>query len=467
MDRRHFIQRSAGLSLSALIFGTGSPEALANKPATSEGSRGRRRIPWQNWSGFQKAEPAGRASPKNEDELAELLKNASQTIRPVGAGHSFTPLVPTDGTILSLRHFNGLKGHDADDMTATFGAGTKISQVGEPLNALGQMLGNMPDIDEQTLAGAMNTGTHGTGEKLGALHSYVSALTLVTPTGDVLRCSKDDNAEVFDAARVSLGALGVVTDYTLKNLPATRLKRRSWIMPLDDIFDQFDELAANNHSFEFYYIPFSDMGMAITINPTDDPVSPPRIETDNDSVEQLRQLRDYLGWWPGLRRWLMNMAAKDLPAEETVDIWYKVFPSERAVRFNEMEYHMDREHLIPTMKKVRDRIEQQHHEVYFPCEIRVVNGIGDDAMLSPFYQHHSASIAIHRYFEDDPLPYFASIEPLYQDIGGRPHWGKMHNLDSATLASRYPRWQEFQDIRRELDPKGTMLNAHLRHIFGA
>lgn len=467
MDRRDFIHRSAGISLSALLFGSNSPTAQANTPDARDGSRTRRSVPWQNWSGFQKAQPSGRAAPKNEDELAELLKTASNTIRPVGAGHSFTPLVPTDGTILSLRHFTGLTHHNSDDMTATFGAGTKISQVGEPLNAVGQMLGNMPDIDEQTLAGAMNTGTHGTGEKLGALHSYVTGLTLVTPGGDVLRCSKSRNADIFDAARVGLGSLGVVTEYTLKNLPATRLKRRSWVMPLDDILEQFDELAAKHHSFEFYYIPFSDMGMAISIDPTDDPVSPPRIETDNESVAQLRQLRDYMGWWPGLRRWLMNMATKDLPAEETVDIWYKAFPSERAVRFNEMEYHMDRQHLLPTMKKVRDRIEKEHHEVYFPCEIRVVDGMKDNAMLSPFYKHASASIAIHRYFEDDPLPYFASIEPLYQPIGGRPHWGKMHNLDSATLASRYPRWEEFQAIRQTLDPKGTMLNSHLRHIFGA
>lgn len=466
MDRRDFIHRSAGISLSALIFGGSSPEAQANTPTASEGSRGRRSIPWQNWSGYQKAEPSGRAAPKTEDELAELLKNASKTVRPVGAGHSFTPLVPTDGTILSLRHFHGLKGHDASNMTATFGAGTKLGQIGEPLNGVGQMMGNMPDIDEQSLAGAMNTGTHGTGETLGALHSYVTGLTLVTPTGEVLRCSKANNADVFDAARVGLGALGVVTEYTLKNLPATRMKRRSWVMPIDDILEQFDELAAKHHSFEFYYIPFSDMGMAIAIDPTTDPITPPRIETDNESVAQLKQLRDLLGWWPGLRRWLMNMATKDLPAEETVDIWYKVFPSDRAVRFNEMEYHMDRKDLIPTMKKLRDHIEKNHHEVYFPCEIRVVDGETDDAMLSPFYKHASASIAVHRYYEDDPLPYFASVEPLYQEIGGRPHWGKMHNLGSAELAGRYPRWQEFLAVREALDPAGTMLNPHLRHIFG-
>lgn len=461
MDRRQFIQKSTNAGLAALIFGSHSSQAAA-APSTSGG----RKIPWQNWSGFQKASPSGRASPRTEDELAELLKSATNTMRPVGAGHSFSPLVPTDGTILSLRHFNGMKSHDADNLTATFGAGTKLGQIGKPLNDVGQMMGNMPDIDEQTLAGAMNTATHGTGDKLGALHSYVTALTLVTPEGDVIKCSKDDNAEIFDAARVGLGALGVTTEYTLKNLPATRMKRRTWIMPLADLMEQFDELAAKHHSFEFYYIPFSDMGLAIAIDPTNDDITPPRIDTDNDSVAELRMLRDYLGWWPGLRRWLLTKATKDLPVEESVDIWYKVFPSERAVRFNEMEYHMDREHLIPTLKRVREMAEKHYSDVYFPCEIRVVNGLDDDAMLSPFYKHRSASIAVHRYFEEDPLPYFAGIEPLYQDIGGRPHWGKMHTLDSSVFAKLYPRWNEFLDIRAELDPQGKMLNDHLRTVFG-
>lgn len=462
MDRRQFIGKTTSMSLAAMIFGAGSPQAQAQTGAKPSG----RKIPWQNWSGYQKASPSGRAAPRNEDQLAELLKSANNTIRPVGAGHSFTPLVPTDGTILSLRNFHGLKSHDPEKMTATFGAGTKIGQVGEPLNALGQMLGNMPDIDEQSLAGAMNTGTHGTGEKLGALHSYVTALTLVTPQGDVIQCSKDDNAEIFDAARVSLGALGVVTEYTLQNMPATRMKRRSWIAKLDDLIDGFDELAAKHHSFEIYYIPFSDFGLAITIDPTDEPISPPRIETDNESAKELQMARDYLGWWPGLRRWLMNSLAEGHPTEESVDIWYKVFPSERAVRFNEMEYHMHREHLLPTLKNVRVMAEKHHNEVFFPCEVRVVDGTKDDAMLSPFYKHNSASIAVHRYHEEDPMPYFNSIEPLYQELGAVPHWGKMHTLTAKELSQRYPRWREFLDIRAELDPRGVMLNDHLRSVLG-
>lgn len=462
MDRRQFIRTGTQASLAALIFGSGSPQAQA----APGGSGGGRKIPWQNWSGYLKATPNGRAAPRDEDQLAELLKSATQTIRPVGAGHSFTPLVPTDGTILSLRNFRGLKSHDPEKLTATFGAGTKIGHVGEPLHNIGQMLANMPDIDEQSLAGAMNTGTHGTGESLGALHAYVTALTLVTPEGDVIKCSKDDNAEIFDAARVGLGALGVVTEYTFQNIATSRMRRESWIAKLDDLIDGFDELSAKHHSFEFYYIPFSDYGLAIAIDPTDEPLTPPRVETDNESAEELRMLRDYLGWWPGLRRWLMNTVAKDHPREVAVTEWYNAFPSERAVRFNEMEYHMDRQHLLPTLKKVRMLVEKHHNEVYFPCEIRVVDGKSDDAMLSPFYKHDSASIAVHRYFEDDPLPYFQTIEPIYQDLGAVPHWGKMHTLDANAFAQRYPRWQEFLDIRAELDPRGIMLNEHLRTVFG-
>lgn len=461
MNRRQFIQQGTQASLAALIFGAASQPAQASSPKSA------RKIPWQNWSGYLKASPSQRAAPRNTDQLAELLKNATGTVRPVGAGHSFSPLVPTDDTILSLRNFQGLQSYNAKDMTATFGAGTKIGQVGEPLNAIGQMLGNMPDIDEQSLAGAMNTGTHGTGETLGALHSYLTALTLVTPQGDVIECDHNRHPAIFDAARVSLGALGVITEYTLQNLPATRMKRQSWIAKLDDFIDGFDELAAKHHSFEFYYIPFSDYGLGIAIDPTDEPLTPPRVETDNETVNELRMLRDYLGWWPGLRRWLMNTVASGHPREEVVTDWHLAFPSERAVRFNEMEYHLHREHLLPMLKNVRTMVETHHHEVYFPCEIRVVNGKNDNAMLSPFYMHDSASIAVHRYYQDDPLPYFKTIEPLYQAVNGVPHWGKMHTLSAAELSTRYPRWQEFNDIRAELDPRGIMLNDHLKTLFGA
>jgi FAD-linked oxidoreductase len=368
--------------------------------------------------------------------------------------------------VVSLRHFEGLHSHDATAMTATLGAGSRLGDVGEPLAAAGQALFNMPDIDGQSLAGAMATATHGTGQKLGALHAYLTGLTLVTPQGEVLECSRERHREVFDAARVSLGALGVVTQVTLRNAPTHVLKRRVWLEPLEALLERFDELAARHHSFEVYLIPHCSQGVGITIDPTTEPARPRGADQDNDAVMDMKRLRDWAAWWPGLRRRLLDAATEGFEPEEAVDVWHRMFPSNRAVRFNEMEYHLPRETLLPTLRRVREAVEAAHPEVFFPIEVRVVRG--DDAWLSPFGGHEaSGSIAVHHYHLEDPLPCFATVEPLLRAAGGRPHWGKMHTLAAADLAALYPRWADFQRVRRELDPEGRMLSPYLRQLFGA
>ena len=459
MKRRDFNRASL---LSALFAGqlTLKPlHALAENDGKAANSA--RRIPWQNWSGYQKAKPAARLSPKTEDELAELLKTSELTVRPVGAGHSFTALVPTDGSILSTRHFSSVEALDRN--RARVGAGVKLGQLAGQLNELGQALPNMPDINQQTVAGAFNTGTHGTGANFGAMHSYVESLRLVTPRGDILDCSREQNADIFDAARVSLGSLGVITEYTLKNVEPYKLKLRTEMRPIEEVFDNFHELANNHRNFEMYYIPHCDYALVITTDLSDEPVSPRGEDTDNDSVRDLQKLRDYTAWWPGLRRKLVSSVAAMTEPTESVDWWWNIYPSDRAVRFNEMEYHLPREAIVPALRKVREIAETQHPDVFFPVEVRVVQE--DDAWLSPFYKRPSASLATHRYYEEDFLPYFKSIEPIYQPMEGRPHWGKLHTLDAATLAARYPRWKDFNDIRQSLDPKGVMLNDHLRKVF--
>jgi len=467
MKRRDFLAGSIGAIAATTLPGCDDHGAskMPKLPAASVGPDGKPRIPWQNWSGYQNCVPDARVAPASVDELAEMFKKTKAPIRPVGAGHSFTPLVPTDGTIVSLRNFEGLTFHDPVAMTATFGAGTKLGSIGEPLNAVGQALPNMPDIDEQSLAGAISTGTHGTGQKLGALHSQIVEMKLVTPRGDVLTLNASQQPEIFDAARVSLGSLGVITEVTLQNVASHNLKRRVWLEKMDTLIERFDENAAANHSFEMYYLPFFDYGVAISINPTNDPVVPRANEKDNDAVMQMKQLRDVLSWWPAARRWVLNRSAADFKTEEAVDVWYRIFPSNREVRFNEMEYHLPREQLMPTLRKVRETLESKHPEIFFPIEIRTVKG--DNAWLSPFCGHDvSGSIAVHHYHLEDPLPYFADIEPLYQPIGGRPHWGKMNTLDARVFAQRYPKWKDFLDVRASLDPEGKMLNPYLKKVFG-
>lgn len=468
MNRRNFLLLSAlGIGGTAgylfrppHIPGEGLPEAL--KPVT--GPDGKRRLPWQNWSGFQQCLPEQVLAPHDEAELAAILKGANNTVRPVGAGHSFTGLVPTDHTIVSLRRFAGLTSHDTASMTATFGAGTRLANVGKPLFDIGQSMPNMPDVDEQTLAGAMATATHGTAESVGALHAFIKQLKLVTPQGEVLTCSEQQNSDVFKAAQVSLGSLGIITEYTLQNVPTRRLKSKVEMLPLEDILSNYDKLVAENFSVDFYFFPFMDYGAIVTINETTDPVKKKVADADADAVMEMKEARDLLSRIPALRRKMMNDAAKEFVTEEHVGEAYDIFPSDRTVRFNEMEYHMDRKHLVDTVRKVKATIEDKHPEVFFPCEVRSVKG--DDAWLSPFYGHNSGSIAVHRYYKEDPRPLFKTLEPIYTAIQGRPHWGKMHHLAAADFATLYPKWAEFQKVREALDPQGKMLNDHLKQVFG-
>jgi len=243
MKRRDFLACSLGVAAAAVLPGCDDHGAsrMPKAPAAAPGPDGKMRLPWQNWSGYQSCLPGARVAPATLDELADVMRKAQAPIRPVGAGHSFTALVPTDGTIVSLRNFEGLISHDDGAVTATLGAGTKLGSIGELIDPLGQMLQNMPDIDEQSIAGAISTGTHGTGQKLGALHSYAVALKLMTPKGEVIECSREKNPQIFDAARVSLGAIGVITEVTLRNAPRRNLERRTWIEPLEGLLAKFDE----------------------------------------------------------------------------------------------------------------------------------------------------------------------------------------------------------------------------------
>ncbi|MFT7126448.1 MAG: FAD-linked oxidoreductase, partial [Pseudoalteromonas tetraodonis] len=381
MDRRNFLALSAAASIAGIPLAGCSDDGDWDLPErkAAEKQSGKRRIPWRNWSGYLESYPQLKAAPASVGELAELLKNAKGTVRPVGSSHSFQPLVPTDDTIVSLRNFQGLLDYDPEKLTATFGAGTKLGNVGDPLHEAGQALPNMPDVDAQTLAGAMATGTHGTSKHRGALHSYIEELELVTPQGEILSCSKSKNSDIFKAAQVSLGSLGIITKYKMQNVETTRLKRQAFMLDINDFYDGFDKLIEENHSVDSYYLPFCDRVLVVAINPTDDPINSREGDPDASAVDEMKALRDYLNGWPGLRRWLINKATADYPLEENVDWWHKVYPSERSVRFNEMEYHMDLSELIPTLKKVRETVETQFPEVFFPIEIRVVKG--DNAWL--------------------------------------------------------------------------------------
>ena len=426
---------------------------------------GERRLPWRNWSGSQQSLPAARVAPASVAELQELIATAKGPIRAVGAGHSFSPLVPTDGTIVSLSRMSGLISHDRDSLQATLWAGSRLGDIGAPLEQAGQALVNMPDIDEQTLAGCFATATHGTGAKIGCMSTFIERLQLVNARGELVECDRQRNPELFQAARVSLGALGIVTQVRLQNVAPYRLRRETVWREFDEILAIADSEVAQHRNFEFYYVPFSGMGFTDSHDITEEVASSTERLDGNEGVRDLQLARDWLERTPRLRQLVLGSYMKTLGDEVTVENSWKNYASERNVRFNEMEYHLPREHGLAALREVREALEKHHPEVFFPIEVRFVQA--DDIWLSPFYQRDCCSIAVHRYFEEDYKPYFRTIEPIFRKYEGRPHWGKLNTLQQQDFRQIYPHWDDFAAVRREVDPQGRFLNPYLATLFAA
>jgi FAD-linked oxidoreductase len=452
-------RRSVLTALMAAALGSqaGSVRVLAQ-------AQPKQRIPWRNWSGSQQCLPAVRSAPASVAELQQLVAGATGTVRPVGAGHSFSPLVPTDGTLVSLSRLSGLVSHDPERLQATLWAGSRLGDIGQPLEDAGQALVNMPDIDEQTLAGCLATATHGTGAGIGCMPTFIEWLQLVDARGELIECDRNNNAELFNAARVSLGALGIVTQVRLQNVAPYRLRRETVWHEFEDILEIADGMANQHRNFEFYYIPFSGMGFTDVHDLTEEPVGSTEKIDSNESMQDLKKLRDWMERMPKIRQMILSGMAKSIPDEVTVESSWKNYTSERNVRFNEMEYHLPREHGVAAMREVRTALETHHPEEFFPIEVRFVKG--DDIWLSPFYQRDTCSIAVHHYFEEDYKPYFKTIEPILRKYGGRPHWGKLNTLGREDFRKLYPRWDDFATVRKEIDPQGRFLNPYLKGLFG-
>lgn len=420
--------------------------------------------PWRNWSGGASCQPRARIDVSSEDELASFLKNSQGAVRPVGSGHSFTDLVPTDGNLVIIDQLQGVLGHDPETKQATLGAGSRLGDLGPQLEAIDQAMFNLPDIDRQTLAGATATGTHGTGVALQNLSAYVTSLRLATPNGELLDIDSS-NSDLFNAARVSLGALGVITQMTVQNRASYKLKKKEWSAPTEDILANFDELAASHRHFEIFPLVYSDYSSVLSIDESNDSIGETVAEIDVEEVASVSETRARASRAPRAeRRRLFNqLAANTLPSER-VDLSHRILTNVRNNRFNEMEYSVPVENGADCVREILNTIYEQEIDVVFPLEYRYVQG--DDIWLSMSHGEEAhAAISIHRMASEDYKPYFDIIEPIFWKYGGRPHWGKIHSLSHVELTELYPHFKDFMEVRKSLDPNGRMLNDHLRKLF--
>lgn len=431
-------------------------------------------ISWANWSGWVKAAPQKYERPSNEAELIAALRDGVAPVRVVGSGHSFTALGETDGTLISLDAMQGVIATDAGALTATVKAGTKIHALGRPLYDAGLGLKNQGDIDRQAIAGAVGTGTHGTGPTLGSLSAEVKGFRLVTAAGEALDCSAASNADVWEAGRVSFGALGVMSAITLGVRQAYKLRERNWVMPAAECWRDLGKLRDEHRHFEFFWFPYADSVVAKSLDETSEDVSAPltselmaargeRVSADQRTFGIGCEVARFA---PGLSGPLQRFFTRASMGASSRARWsHEIFPSARNVRFNEMEYAVPAANGADCIREVAEAIRTRKIGGVFPIEFRFVKG--DDIWLSPFYKRDAVTISVHQYHRQSYEPLFQAAEAIFRRYGGRPHWGKLHTLKAPDFERLYPRWGDFQALRRRLDPAGKLLNPHLRNVFGA
>jgi L-gulonolactone oxidase len=419
-------------------------------------------VEWVNWSGSQRATPARIAAPRSRHELAELVATAPGPVRVAGAGHSFSAGAVTDGTLLSLDALNRVL--DAGDGNVRVEAGIRLKALSRELHMRGLAMPNLGDIDAQSLAGALATGTHGTGITLPNLSGQVTSVELILADGSERTLDAGDE---LLAARVSLGALGVIAAVTLRCVPAFRLRHTDIPEPLEQVLAELQERADAHDHFEFWTFPHAGVALTRTLDRTDDPPSPPNragayvsdVLMDNHAFRAVNEFaRRFPRTIPRLNRFASAVASR----RERVDWSHRIFASERLVRFEEMEYGVPREQAVPAVRAARAALER--HAVSFPIELRFT--AADDALLSPAHSRDSAFVAVHVFKGMAYEPAFREVEAALSALGGRPHWGKRSFLSARDLAPRYPRWDDFQAIRARLDPRGRFANAWVRDVLG-
>jgi FAD-linked oxidoreductase len=430
------------------------------------------RVRWRNWAGNERAVAAA-VRPGSADEVAAVLTSAAASgrrVRPIGSGHSFTGIgVPEDIQLVC----DGLAdvGPVSEDGLVTVGAGTPLHRLNAELLRRGWSLTNLGDIDRQTIAGALATGTHGTGARFGGLATQVRGLELVTPDGEVIACDATRRPEVFGAARIALGALGVVTAVTLQAVPAFALRAVEGPGTLTAALEDFEELMTSTDHVEFYWFPHTDATLlkSNTRVPLEEGLAPlPRWRAVwEDEVLANAAFAGVVAAGrrvPGLVPPLARMSAKALGPRTWTDHAHRVFVSRRRVRFLEMEYAVPRADAVAVLTELRRVHEASDWRAAFPVEVRMAPA--DDVPLSTASGRDTVYIAAHVPAGTDPGDWFAALEAIAGEVGGRPHWGKLHGLGSAALQSRYPRYDEFVALRDRLDPTGVLANDYLDRVLG-
>jgi FAD-linked oxidoreductase len=431
-------------------------------------------VSWTNWAGNQTVAGITVERPRSPEEVADIVTrsaNRKQRVKAVGSGHSFTAIARPENVMLDMTLLDGMHAADRHTGLVTVGAGTSLQRLNNLLAGTGLALTNLGDIDSQTISGAISTGTHGTGEQFGGIATQVAGLEMVLADGSVVECSASERPELWSAARVGLGALGIITKVTLRCVPLFSVRAEEGPMGLDELLDRFDELASSFDHFEAYWFPHTRATLTKCNTRLHLAEGLDRLPAWKEWLDDEFLSNRVFGWTVelGKRRSsliprLNRFASRALGSRAFTDLSYKVFTSPRRVRFREMELAIPRSAAVEAIREVVGSIEKSGMTIGFPVELRVA--AADDIPLSTASGRDSAYLAFHVPASVDHEAYFRLVAKVLDGYGARPHWGKLHELDAELLRTRYPRFDEFVRLREQLDPRGTFSNEYLDRVLG-
>ena len=450
-------------------------------------------LSWTNWARTASATPRRRATPRDEAELASLVAGAAADglrVRAVGAGHSFTPAAVTDGLLLDLDRLSLVEriARDGDAILVTVGAGIRLRRLNEALAAAGLAMRNLGDIDRQSVAGAISTGTHGTGARLGGLATQVRGVRVVGADGTVREATASQDPGLLEVGRLGLGAAGVLSAVTLEVVPAFLLRAQEEPWPLDRVLeglgtpDDPDGLVGGNDHFEFYWFPHTRRALTKRNNrlaPDDEAAELERLRTtgpgpvarartwvdeellSNGAFELVNRFATAV---PRATPRLNAVSARALAPRTYVAPSHQVFVTSRRVRFREMEYAVPRERLVDVLSAIDGWLERSGEHVPFPVEVRFA--APDDVWLSTAHGRETAYVAVHQYARLPHERYFDAVERIVAEVDGRPHWGKLHGLGADRLRTLYPRFDDAVAVRDAVDPDGVFANPYTDRVLG-
>lgn len=420
--------------------------------------RGREKEMWKNWSGSQVSD-ANISAPRSIEQLQGLIKDSRDVLRPVGAGHSFTPLVTGAEQIVQLGQLNKPLVVACGDGRARVNANARLHELSAALGAQGQAFRNLGDINVQSLAGAMSTATHGTGKGMPCIAAEMTGAQLLAGTGEVIEVSQEE----LPGVQVGLGLLGVLLEIELRTVPAFNLRRRVGVRSAGTLVDQMHDRWNKHRCYEFFLLPHSGKGIEISHDVTDAEPDKAPLNLDALGLMVMRAASALRHLHPGLQRGLLSAMLKLQGDEDFVGESWRVLSSSRNMRFNEMEYHLPPDAAQDVLHEISKVVADRHPDVWFPIEVRQT--AGDTAWLSPFQHGARVSVAVHMHAGQAYDGYFRDCEAIFRAAGGRPHWGKLHSLGRRDLEDLYPDLQKFDALRTRLDPENRFLSPALAKMF--